>query len=611
MDSVSARFDDVAAGTALVFGVPDRVVSAYSLDEVRDVLSEVDQASQAGAWGWGYVTYEAAPAFDSALRVHSRQADSTPLVRFALGAEPSREVAIAPIGRNEATASSETTKWTADWNASSFEQRVEAVRTAIEAGVVYQVNLTTRFRCRNIHDLLHFYSELAAAQGGAYNAYLDIGSAPTLPADTGVDPCSGPVVISASPELFFRWDDTGITARPMKGTAPRGVTDAEDERVRAGLLTSEKERAENVMIVDLLRNDLSRLAQPGSVQVKALLQAEQYPTVWQLTSTIVAQPHESTTLLDVFDALFPCGSVTGAPKVAAMNVIAGLEDSPRGVYCGAVGVVAPPGSTFRARFSVPIRTVAVHRLERAAVFGSGGGITWSSEPAGEWDEVMTKATILDRPLTAGVALLETMRFTPEHGLRNLDRHLDRLVSSAGHFGITAARQRIHHELELVAGAFEQNGARRVRLMLARSGRVVIEDAALTVVDGNQVLDVVLDNHVTVPDVWTRHKTTRRDVYEAAAARHPSAADVLLVDVNGYLLEATRANVAVRLGRQWCTPPLASGCLPGVERQRLIDEGVLVERPIHTSDLTHESELALISSLRGWRPARVVGERARR
>jgi para-aminobenzoate synthetase/4-amino-4-deoxychorismate lyase len=371
-----ARFDDLHAGTALVFPSVDRVLSAERVDDVVAVLAEVERATAAGAWAFGYVAYEAAPGLDPALRVADRDADGPPLAWFGISDTPGE----APP--REAGPARPPLRWTADWTADEHASAVARVREHIAAGDTYQCNLTDRLRADVAGDPRSLYAALALAQGAAHSACLDLGRF---------------VVASASPELFFDWTGDRLRTRPMKGTAARGRT-AEEDRVRAReLRSSPKEQAENLMIVDLLRNDLSRVARTGTVDVPELFTLERYPTVWQMTSEVVARTRADVGLVDVFRALFPCGSVTGAPKVATMEIIRALETGPRGVYCGAIGVVAPPGSAFRARFSVAIRTVVADRRSGRAVYGVGSGITWDSDAAAEHAELAAKSAVLAGP----------------------------------------------------------------------------------------------------------------------------------------------------------------------------------------------------------------------
>jgi para-aminobenzoate synthetase/4-amino-4-deoxychorismate lyase len=367
-----ARFDDLRAATALRCPPPFRVLAAQTADDVVPVLAEVERATAAGHWAFGYVGYEAAPGLDPALPALPADPGGLPQAWFGLCAEPA---AVAPV----TTAAGAPLDWRPDWSDADHLRAVDRVRAHIAAGDTYQVNLTDRLRAHVHGDLADLYAGLVGAQAGAHNAYLDLGRH---------------VIASASPELFFHWDGDLLRTRPMKGTALRGRTVEEDLRQGETLRTSAKERAENLMIVDLLRNDLSRVARVGTVDVPRLFDLERYPTVWQLTSEITARTRPDVGLVDVFRALFPCGSVTGAPKRASMQLIRDLEGGPRGVYCGAIGLVAPPGAPFRARFSVAIRTVVVDRSAGTAVYGAGGAITWGSDAAAERAELLAKAAIL-------------------------------------------------------------------------------------------------------------------------------------------------------------------------------------------------------------------------
>jgi para-aminobenzoate synthetase/4-amino-4-deoxychorismate lyase len=579
---VKGRFDDIARGSALAFDDPFRVLVAREPADVAPLLEEVDRATAAGCWAFGYLAYEAAPGLDPGLVVAPRDAgDPLPLAVFGLCHRPVAEPPVAPPPgprRDYAVG-----PWQPSWTESEHRAAVTHVQKSIAAGETYQLNLTLRLHAAVAGDPAQLYADLAWAQRGSYAAYLDLGRH---------------VVASASPELFFEWAGNRLLTRPMKGTAPRGRTAAEDDERRAALLASEKERSENVMIVDLLRNDLGRIAEVGSVQVPALCRPERYETVWQLTSDVTARPRPGTGLVDVFRALFPSGSVTGAPKQRTMELIWELEPEPRGVYCGAIGVVAPPGRRWRARFSVAIRTVTLDRTTGTAVFGTGGAITWSSDPAAEHAELLAKAAILAEPYEE-FALIETMAHLPGLGLRDVDRHLARLADSAAHFGFrldpAALRARLAAE---VAGA----GPARVRVLLHRSGRVEVDLGPLPPPPAAPVRLAIDPEPVDGDQVWRRHKTTRREVFRARAERHPDADDVVLVNRQGRVTETTIANLAVCLDGQWWTPPLTAGCLPGVARDRLLEAGQLAERELTPADLRRADGLAVVSSLRGWREA---------
>src|SRR4051812_47224674 len=403
-----ARFDDVPNGTALLCPPPYRVLSATRPEKVAGVLREVHEQTAAGCWAYGFVSYEAASGLDPTLPGRWTPG-SPPLVWFGLCGEPSRAGPVtAPAPPNGQPA-----PWLPDRTAAEHAWAVGSVREHIAAGTTYQCNLTDRLRSTVPGDPLALYARLVLAQRGAYNAYLDLGRH---------------VVASASPELFFEWVGDEVRTRPMKGTAPRGRTSAEDGERSRSLRASSKERAENLMIVDLLRNDLGRVAEIGSVTVEELFAVERYPTVWQMTSQISARLRPDVGLLELFRALFPCGSVTGAPKQRTMQLIGELEPAPRGVYCGAIGLVAPPGAPFRARFSVAIRTAVIDRETGAAVYGAGGGITWGSDPAREHAELLAKAAVLASE-PDDHQLVETLAYLPTAGLRNGTRHLARMADS--------------------------------------------------------------------------------------------------------------------------------------------------------------------------------------
>lgn len=374
MPAAWGRFDDLRTGTACRFPEVAYDLVATRPENVVDVLAEVDYATSQGWWAFGFVSYEAAAGFDPALAVHD-STDGLPLAWFGIAREPER----VPLVRRPAHPSYRVGEWRYEWSADEHRDKVEAVRRHIAAGETYQTNLTTRMTAEVSGDLPHLYADLACAQGGAYNAYLDIGQY---------------AIASASPELFFETTNDTLLMRPMKGTARRGRSAAEDREIVRRLRSSEKERAENIMIVDLVRNDVAQLAVTGGVSVTALCRAEQYETVHQLTSDVTARLRPGLGMVEIFKALFPCGSITGAPKHRTMQIIRDLEPTPRGVYCGAVGVVAPVGVPVRARFNVAIRTLAIDKDRGRATYGTGGGITWDSQPAAEYAELRAKAAVL-------------------------------------------------------------------------------------------------------------------------------------------------------------------------------------------------------------------------
>jgi para-aminobenzoate synthetase/4-amino-4-deoxychorismate lyase len=558
---------------------------AERADEVIGVLAEVERATDAGRWAFGYVAYEAAAGLDAQLAVRPDTPMGMPLVWFGICDEP------IPVPSLDATGAAgpadvrapDSRRWHPTWTPAEHADGVARIRERIAAGDTFQCNLTVRMAGRAAGDPFALYRDLALGQRGAHNAYLDLGRF---------------VVASASPELFFERRGDEVLLRPMKGTARRGRHRDEDRRLADELRSSAKERAENVMIVDLMRNDIGRVAEVGSVDVPAMFTVERYETVLQLTSDVTARLRPDTGLVQLFRALFPCGSVTGAPKASSMEIIRSVETGPRGVYCGAIGLVGPPSAPVRARFSVAIRTAVVDTATGKAVYGTGGGITWSSDAAAEHAEVLTKAAVLQaRP--RDFELLETMRYDPERGLWNRDRHLQRLAESAEHLGFrfdpAAAREALRSRLDGCRAA-------RVRLRLARTGALAVDVEPLPPLLPGRVLLAVDDEPVDPRDWRLYHKTTVREPYDRRRERRPDVDDVIMVNTRGELTEATRATLALRLGGRWWTPPEGSGCLPGVERARLLDLGLLRERLLRPADLSRAQGLAVISSLRGWRTA---------
>ena len=572
------------------FGAPRAVLVAHELTEVRPVLDAVQAAALEGCWCVGYLRYEAAPAFDAALSVH---ASDGPLAWFAVydqalpwPQDPQGHAAAPPV------------HWHETCQRPAFGAALDAVQRAIAAGELYQVNFTAplvgawqSMPGKNEADeklaAQALFGALQRAQPGGYAAFIDTG-------DTQV--------LSVSPELFFDWQDGQILARPMKGTAARGTTPQADAAQAAWLRSSPKERAENVMIVDLLRNDLSRIAEPFSVRVPRLFQAEALPSVWQMTSDVQARTRAGTTLADVFAALFPCGSITGAPKVRAMQMIRALEPAPRGVYCGAVGVVRPGafGKGIKATFNVPIRTVTIRT--GALRCGIGSGITSGAMADGEWREWRQKRAFVERA-SQPFELLETLAL--EQGqLRHAADHLNRLAVAAAHFGTPWDAVRVRRCLDERAQA-HPHGLWRVRLLLDFQGKPRAEAFAMEPSPA-QVRLQLADRAIEEADgEFVRFKTTCRAHYDAFTPTRPGVFDTVLWNARGEITECTRGSLALRLDDCWVTPSLACGLLPGIGRALALREGVLTEAVVRLNDLPRVQGWAFLNSLRGWIAAELV------
>lgn len=629
---------------------------AHTLTEVKPLLDKVSALSQQGLWCVGYVRYEAAPAFDAALAVHKTDgplawfgvyAKPLPwpnsaalmLTETALGARPRQfqtELQVDDAKKTQTPANAPEAKplqdrpttdssadattqvsWHQSLSRADFDAHMGHIHEAIAAGEYYQINYTAALHGEFTGEPLALFKRLQRAQPNGYAAYLD----------TGFEQ-----VLSVSPELFFDWQpgqagqSGDILTRPMKGTAPRGNNSAEDDALAQALVASPKERAENVMIVDLLRNDVSRIAEPFTVKVPALFTVQTLPTVFQMVSDVTARTRPGTTLTDVFGALFPCGSITGAPKVQAMHAIKALEPAPRGIYCGAIGVVRPGG---HATFNVAIRTLTLRG--NAASCGIGSGITFDATAQAEWQEWQHKRGFLDRASVA-FELLETLRL--ENGVYiNLIAHLARLKRSARHFGYPFDEARVRQTLDALAkdasaisradssqpgqpkSALQDteksappippNTAWRVRLLLNENGQPHAEKFILNQPIALASIALAATYFEASHSEFTRFKTTRRAHYEAFAPTDPAVFDTLLYNAQGELTECTRGNIALLLDGRWVTPPLHCGLLNGVGREMYLNEGRLTEAVVRVADLPRVQALAFVNSLRGWVDARLV------
>ncbi|MFI5035302.1 MAG: aminodeoxychorismate synthase component I [Acidimicrobiales bacterium] len=581
------RFDDLRAGTSTLLNGFGEELRAREVSEVRAVVRAAERAARQGWWVAGFLSYESAPAFDPGLEVRGETSfdSELPLAWFGLYATGDNIPLDLPREGRRVSAAT----WEVAIAHEEYSLRVKSILGEIGLGNAYQVNFTSPVVGRYAGDPRALYRRLLLAQRPAYGALIELDAA---------------AIVSASPELFVDWDGRTLRSRPMKGTTARGRWAEEDAGRAAALVRSPKERAENVMIVDLIRNDMGKVARVGSVHVPALCELERYPHVWQMVSEVASQTTPDVSLLDVFDAMFPCGSVTGAPKRSAMSIIRRVELAERGVYCGAVGLLRPTGDGLHARFNVAIRTAEVNRRTGAARFGSGGAVVADSQPESEYRELALKARMLNAPPGERFRLLETFRHVPGVETRNLDRHLSRLRASAGFFDFAVPPDLASRVTERLTRV---DVDARIRLLLSRAGRVEIQVAPAPESPSGPVVLAVDDEPVSSHSTWLFHKTTRRSPYDRRRRRHGEADDVIMVNERGECTEVTTATLVARVGATWLTPPLTSGCLPGVERARLLDEGELVESVLTLDDLRAADELAVVNSLRGWRAAKLVGD----
>lgn len=570
MDGAYCELDLPPNGPVGAFADPVAVLVARTPDEVPVLLARVQELALDGCWAVGFVTYESAAAFDAALVGHEPVA-GLPLAAFA---------AYRSCGARRPRGEFMSGAWRDTTAPAAFESAIASIRADIGEGRFYQVNCTTRLRAPFLGDSAALFDALRAAQPGAYGVYLDFGRWQ---------------VCSASPELFFHWRPAEggvpprLTLRPMKGTAPRHADPDADRQAADALRGSAKDRAENLMIVDLLRNDASRVAELGSVTVPALFDVEPWATVWQMTSTVECRPRAAVGLSDLFAALFPCGSVTGAPKAEAMRAICDLEADPRGAYCGAIGVVMPGGE---ARFNVGIRTVVVDGVLGRAECGIGSGIVADSTVEGERAEWLVKQRFLRRACPE-YELFETLLWRRGRYWL-LPEHLARLGSSAAALGFPFDRTAVLTALTGAARNFG-NGRWRVRLRLAMDGGVVIDSEPVAPTCG-PVTCTLAARPVASASPWLRHKTTRRDLYASLAAA--DVFDTLLFNERGEATEFTRGNLVVKIGGRLLTPALECGLLPGAFRAALLARGTIEEAVLPLSEVGAAERVWFVNSLRG-------------
>jgi para-aminobenzoate synthetase / 4-amino-4-deoxychorismate lyase len=555
---------------------PIQTFTAEHVSEVQPILEQIAKAvEEDGLFAAGYLSYEAAGAYG--LSTRAPRVGGPPSLWFGLFNH--REEVPPPSGAGSYTFG----EWRPSLDQETYFAVISRIKEAIAAGYTYQANFTFHLRADFTGDPWALFSALHAAQRSHYCAYFDLGRN---------------VVCSASPELFFSLDEDRLESRPMKGTAARGLTLSADQAQIDWLKESEKNRAENVMIVDMIRNDFGRIAAIGSVRVPELFTVERYPTLLQMISTVTAR--SEAPLPEILAAMFPCASITGAPKMRTMAILRDLEQEPRGIYTGAIGFMAPGR---QAQFNVAIRTVVIDRDAGEATYGVGSGVVWDSDAATEYAECLLKACVLDvdSRSQSELQLLETFRWTPQQGFFLLDLHLKRLSDSAEYFDYNYNEVEIRQLLKQMASSLSSTS--KVRLLLNRDGQINLETTPIDLSPRQSPIRVGLaPRPVSSTDVWLYHKTTRRDVYEEARASRPDCEEVILWNERGELTEATTSNLILELDGREITPPITSGLLPGTYRAHLLNKGDLIEQVIRVDELSQVTGLWLINSVRGRREA---------
>jgi para-aminobenzoate synthetase / 4-amino-4-deoxychorismate lyase len=590
------------AADARLYRDPVEVVAARRLDEVEPALTRMAELNRAGMHLAGYFGYEAGMALEPRLArlATGRIGASGPLVWF--GAFEGHETIPAQqvpqwLERRSGPGISAIGPLTPQISLAAYARAFDALREAIVAGDIYQANLTFPLAGSWQGDPVALYAAIRPVAGAGYGGIVFDGSH---------------WLLSFSPELFFALQEGFATVRPMKGTRPRSADGEEDERLARELAASAKDRAENLMIVDLMRNDLSRVAVPGSVRVEDGFAVETYPTVHQMVSTAHARLEPGKGAIDLIRALFPCGSVTGTPKIRAMELIAAVERDPRGPYCGAIGRIdaAGPNGTGEAAFNVAIRTLRLCPAGDAggrAELGVGSAIVADSEALREWRECLVKGGFVRQSVQEGSAarfdLIETMAFTPEKGIPLLELHLERLKASAGELGFSFDRHAVRNAIQALC--FDSEKPVKLRLAASRGGAFSLELAEMPGSLPNPVVCALLRVPVDESDWRLRHKTSDRSFYEAGleAAREAGAQEAAFVRDDGLVTEGCFNNIFLERGGKLLTPPARLGLLPGVLRRSLMEQGRAREAELRAEDLANGFFIG--NALRGLLPARLL------
>ncbi|MBZ2130740.1 aminodeoxychorismate synthase component I [Streptococcus gordonii] len=553
-------------GQRLIFTNPIRELKTRRLDQVEELLTEIESWQEKGYYAVGYVSYEAAPAFEEKFRVHSAPLQKEYLLYFTI--HDKAEQAAIPLTYEEVEM---PVAWQGLTSEQEYRKAIETIHHHIRQGDTYQVNYTVQLCAElNHEDSLAIYNRLVVEQNAAYNAYVEHDET---------------AILSISPELFFEEYRGQLTTRPMKGTTNRGLTLEQDREQAAWLAQDAKNRAENMMIVDLLRNDMNRISQTGSERVEHLCSVEQYSTVWQMTSTIKSQLHEGIGLAELFKALFPCGSITGAPKISTMAIIKATEKAARGVYCGTVGICLPDQ---RRIFNVAIRTIQLEG--RKAIYGVGGGITWDSTWKSEYIETQQKSAVLYRK-NPRFDLISTGKVT-DGQLTLQEQHLQRLAEAASYFAYPFDQSMLEQKLEETCAQLDKEKDYRLRIALKKDGSIELETAPLLPLTEAFRKAKLVEQTANLAHPFTYFKTSHRPHLTLEQQEQ------IYYNAQGQLLETSIGNLLLELDGKLYTPPAELGLLKGIYRQQLLDEGQVIEKILTLSDLARADKIYACNAVRG-------------
>ena len=554
-----------ALGERHTFTKPIKELKTRNLAQVKDLLAQVEDYQQQGYYVVGYVSYEAAPAFEEKLAVHPAPLMGEYLLYFTV--HDSVEKSIMPLTYDEIDMPS---NWKEETSKEEYEKAIAQIHHHLRQGDTYQVNYTVQLKQAVTANPFAIYNRMVVEQEAGYNAYVEHDEM---------------AVISMSPELFFEQKGCDLTTRPMKGTTKRGLTNQEDLDQAAWLEQDPKNRSENMMIVDLLRNDMNRLSEVGSEHVERLCQVEQYSTVWQMTSTIKSQVRPDVDLVEVFRSLFPCGSITGAPKIATMEIIKNLEPQARGVYCGTIGILLPNG---RRIFNVAIRTIQLHKGQ--AIYGVGGGITWDSTWESEYNEVHQKAAVLYRKQVP-FQLITTGKISQKHLLFK-EEHIDRLRKAGRYFAYPFNPENLLQRIDAECQACHVEKDYRLRISISKSGDIDLCCQELTPLSPAFCQAQLCLQERSLQTPFTYFKTTYRPHLTVAKQ------EKIYHNENGELLETSIGNLILQIAGKLYTPPVNLGILPGIYRQHLLETGQVEERVLTLKELAQAEAIYGCNAVRG-------------
>ncbi|MBU2514228.1 aminodeoxychorismate synthase component I [bacterium] len=568
---------DPELGGIVEFKNPIKTFQADNCQQVLPCLEDVEsQVKSYGGYAVGYVAYEASPAFDSVLTVH--KTGRHPLLVFGIF-EGFRPFSINEHERQDY----QFDKWQPNISKETYRDAIATIKHHIAEGDTYQVNYTFVLRSLFKGDTRTLFLDIQDALQAEYAAYLEM---------------ENNIICSFSPELFFSLKKDRLVSKPMKGTAKRGLTIAQDNQNIRELSLCKKNRAENIMIVDMIRNDMGRVAETGTVTVESRFDVEKHPYVLQMTSTVSSRVN--TSLTAIFRSLFPCASITGAPKVRTMEIINRLEREPRGVYTGCIGYYDTEGT---ARFNVAIRTIRIEKPAGLAEYAVGSGIVWDSNTDSEYEECLMKADFLSQK-PQPFKLFESLLWEADTGYFLLEEHLKRLSDSADYFGFVFSRQQVLSRLKASENEMPPEGA-KVKILMNRKGTIEIEIGTLDGVKTNDLRVGLAREPVNSQNRFLYHKTTIRDVYEQARQSKPDCDDVILWNEREEVTESCRANVVADINGELLTPPVICGLLGGTFREQLIREKIIKEKVITIDDLKKATRIYTINSVRRWMTASLI------